>query len=343
MQLRIKILFILLAAINSQLFAQQVVELKMPKSNKVVIKLMFRNGAISDPEGKEGLTQLLTALITEGGTKDLTKEQINDKVYPWAANYGSSVDKEVSVFTFQVPAVFLTKFYPIIKGLILNPSFAQKDFDRVKSNQQNYVDEVIRTSSDEEFSKKALEDLLFRGTNYQHLIAGSSNSLKDITLDDVKKQYKKYFTRNNLTIGIAGNYTPAFLATLKKDMQLLPALQGALPVPGKAQMPDGINVEIIAKKNALGSAISGGFPMNLTRANDDFATMMVANSWLGEHRKEYSRLYQKMREQRSMNYGDYTYIEWYENGGANMLPPPGVPRSSNYFSFWIRPVQTAKG
>ena len=343
MQLRIKILFILLAAINSQLFAQQVVELKMPKSNKVVIKLMFRNGAISDPEGKEGLTQLLTALITEGGTKDLTKEQINDKVYPWAANYGSSVDKEVSVFTFQVPAVFLTKFYPIIKGLILNPSFAQKDFDRVKSNQQNYVDEVIRTSSDEEFSKKALEDLLFRGTNYQHLIAGSSNSLKDITLDDVKKQYKKYFTKNNLTIGIAGNYTPAFLATLKKDMQLLPALQGALPVPGKAQMPDGINVEIIAKKNALGSAIFGGFPMNLTRANDDFAAMMVANSWLGEHRKEYSRLYQKMREQRSMNYGDYTYIEWYENGGANMLPPPGVPRSSNYFSFWIRPVQTAKG
>lgn len=26
-----------------------------------------------------------------------------------------------------------------------------------------------------------------------------------------------------------------------------------------------------------------------------------------------------------------------------MLPPPGVPRFSNYFSFWIRPVQTAKG
>jgi zinc protease len=343
MQLRIKILFILLAAISTQIGAQQVVELKMPKSNKVVIKLMFRNGSITDPQGKEGITQLLASLVTEGGTRELTKEQITDKIYPWAANYGSSVDKEVSVFTFEVPAVFLVKFYPIIKGLLLNPSFSSKDFDRVKSNQQNYVDEVIRTSSDEEYSKKALEDFLFRGTNYQHLTAGTSSSLKDITLDDVKKQYKKYFCRNNLTIGIAGNYTAAFLATLQKDMQLLPALQGALPVPGKAQMPDGINIEIIAKKNALGSAIFGGFPMNLTRANDDFAAMMVANSWLGEHRKEYSRLYQKLREQRSMNYGDYTYIEWYENGGGNMLPSPGVPRSSNYFSFWIRPVQTAKG
>jgi zinc protease len=64
---------------------------------------------------------------------------------------------------------------------------------------------------------------------------------------------------------------------------------------------------------------------------------------MGEHRKSYSRLYQKIRGARSMNYGDYTYIEWYQNGGSNMLPVPGVPRSSNYFSFWIRPVQTAKG
>jgi len=44
-----------------------------------------------------------------------------------------------------------------------------------------------------------------------------------------------------------------------------------------------------------------------------------------------------------MNYGDYSYIEWYDNGGSNMLPPPGVPRHSNYFSIWIRPVQTAAG
>jgi zinc protease len=44
-----------------------------------------------------------------------------------------------------------------------------------------------------------------------------------------------------------------------------------------------------------------------------------------------------------MNYGDYTYIEWYDNGGSNMLPRPGFPRRMNYTSFWIRPVQTAKG
>lgn len=42
-----------------------------------------------------------------------------------------------------------------------------------------------------------------------------------------------------------------------------------------------------------------------------------------------------------MNYGDYAYIEWYSNGGRNQLPPSGVPRASNYWSIWIRPVQIA--
>jgi zinc protease len=70
---------------------------------------------------------------------------------------------------------------------------------------------------------------------------------------------------------------------------------------------------------------------------------MVANSFLGEHRKSYGRLYDKIRTTRSMNYGDYSYIEWYESGGQNMLPVAGVPRRSNYFSLWIRPVQIAEG
>ncbi len=334
---------LILLFITAFSFAQEVVELKMPKSNKIVIKLMFNNGSICDPVGKEGLTALTTSVIAEGGTKELTNSQITDKIYPWSAFYFGSCDKEVSVFTFEVPTAFIDQFYPIVKGLMLTPSFTQDDFDRVKSNQQNYVDQVIRASSDEEYSKKALEDFLFRGTNYQHLTSGTTQGLKAITLEDVKSQYKNFFTRSNITIGIAGNYTPEFLARLKADMAGLSPVQPSLPKPGKAKMPDGMNVEIISKDNALGSAIFAGFPMDITRSKDDFAALMVANSWLGEHRKSYSRLYQKIREARSMNYGDYTYIEWYENGGGNMLPAPGVPRSSNYFSIWIRPVQTAKG
>lgn len=323
--------------------AAEVIELKLPKSDKVVVKLMFKNGSMSDPKNKAGLTSLTANVIAEGGTKELSSTAIKDLIYPWASGYNVSVDKEVSIFTFSVHRDHLDKFYPVLKGLILTPRFEEEDFKRVKSNQQNYIDEVIRTSSDEEYSKKLLEDFLFRGSSYQHPVAGTSEGIKSSTLEDVKNHYLNYFTRTNLTIGIAGNYTPEFLNKLKSDMALLPEMKSPLPEMAIARIPNGIEVEIVSKDNALGSAIFAGFPMTLTRANDDFAALMIANSWLGEHRKSYSRLYQKIREQRSMNYGDYSYIEWYNNGGSNMLPRPGFPRRSNYFSIWIRPVQTAKG
>lgn len=322
---------------------QEVVELNLPKSEKIVVKLQFRNGSVCDPKGKEGITNLTANVITEGGTKDKTSGQIKDEMYPWAAGYSSSVDKEVTIFTFEFHKDHVTKFYPILKGLILTPRFAEEDFSRVKSNQQNYVEQVIRSSSDEEYSKKALEDLLFRSTNYRHMTQGTVSGVKAITLEDVKEHYKKYFTSKNIMIGVAGNYSADFIHMLKSDMNLLPAVAPVLPTPGKAETPPGIQVEIISKDEALGSAIFTGSPLNITRRDDDFAALMIANSWLGEHRKSYSRLYQKIREARSMNYGDYSYIEWYHNGGGNMLPQPGFPRSSNYFSVWIRPVQTAKG
>jgi zinc protease len=324
------------------LMGQEVVELKQSNSAKIVVKLMFKNGSISDPTGKEGLTYTTAQLITQGGTGDLSYSDIQEQIYPMAAQYESSVDKEVTIFTFEFHKDWQDVFYPTMMGLITNPSFEQADFDRVKVNQQAYVDQIIRASSDEEYSKKALEDFLFRGTDYQHMKEGTSASVASITLEDVKEHYKNFFTKNNLMIGIAGNYSSSFFDKLKNDLASLPETNPDIPEPAVIELPDGIEVEIIAKDGAFGSAIFTGYPLNITRADDDFAALVVANSYLGEHRKSYGRLYQMIREQRSMYYGDYSYIEWYNNGGRNMLPPPGVPRQSNYFAVWIRPVQIAK-
>lgn len=332
----------LIFMIVPKVFCQDIIELKLPETEKITIKFMFKNGSVSDPEGKEGLTHLTANLITSGGTENLTYNQIQEIIYPMAVELRSSVDKEVTVFTFSVHKDFIEDFYPILKDLILKPSFSEKDYTRIKSNQQNYVDQTIRSSSDEEYSKKALEDFLFRGTRYQHMVQGKSESLKTISLDDVISHYKNNFTRNNLLIGIVGNYPDGFPKRLKEDMQDLTNTIPALPDIKEPITPDGIKVEIVSKENAFGSAIFMGFPINVTRKNDDFAALMVANSYLGEHRKSYGVLYNKLRNTRSMNYGDYSYIEWFNDGGWRSQPPSGFPRSTNYFSIWIRPVQIAK-
>jgi zinc protease len=337
------VLLLLAFILSLPAVATDFVELRLSGSNKVVFKFMFRNGSIADPVGQEGLTGLTTSLVGDGGTSSMTSTQLKDFLYPMAAQISYSVDKEVAIFTFEVHVDHLVAFYPVMIDLLTRPRMDEGDFHRLKSNQENYVAQVIRTSSDEEYSKKALEDLLFRGTRYQHMPSGTVSAVGKLTLEACKKHYQEYFRQDNLMVGIAGNYSPALFNRLKEDVKKLPPGAPQLPAPITPRQPDGIQVEIVAKKGALGSAIFTGTPLAITRRDDDFAALMVANSWLGEHRNSNSRLYQKIREQRSMNYGDYTYIEWYQNGGGNMLPPPGVPRNANYFAIWIRPVQIAKG
>ena len=63
------------------IMAQEIIELKLPNSNKIVVKLMFKNGSICDPAGKEGLTYTTIQLITQGGTGELSFSDIQDKIY----------------------------------------------------------------------------------------------------------------------------------------------------------------------------------------------------------------------------------------------------------------------
>jgi zinc protease len=64
--------------------------------------------------------------------------------------------------------------------------------------------------------------------------------------------------------------------------------------------------------------------------------LWVANSWLGEHRNSSSHLYQVIRTARGMNYGDYSYIEAYPEGGFRQKPPTNVARRQQCFEVWIR-------
>jgi zinc protease len=105
-----------------------------------------------------------------------------------------------------------------------------------------------------------------------------------------------------------------------------------------ATMTDGSRV-VIVEKETRSVAVSIGFPILATRGVADYAALLVANSYLGQHRMSYGLLYQKMREARGLNYGNYSYIEHFPNGGQRMEPPPNLARRQQIFQIWIRPVE----
>jgi zinc protease len=317
--------------------AQAPVLLPLEEDPNVAFKLWFQVGSQNDPPGKEGLAALTASLISEGGTRDRAYEEILEDLFPLAASYGASVDKEMTVVTGVVYRDAVARYYPLLLDAVLNPGFREADFERLRSRAIDVLEKQLRYSSDEELGKATLYNRIFRGTPYGHLDLGTVEGLKAITLDDVREFYATYYTRENVVIGLGGAYDENLRDRLVADLQRLP--EGKPPtVPAPQPEPiDGREV-VLVQKPGESTAISFGYPIDLHRGEREFYALWLANSWLGEHRNSVSHLYQVIRETRGMNYGDYSYIEAFPQGGFRSMPPTGVGRRQQIFEVWIRPV-----
>lgn len=316
----------------------KVVKLISENDPTISVRLLFHVGSQDDPAGKEGLASITAEMLTDASTLKNNYDQILQKLYPMAAGYGAQVDKEVTVITGRVHKDNWDKYYQLLKEAVLEPAFQEEDFTRIKNQTLNYLQNTLRYSSDEELGKQVLNQFIFKGTAYGHPEAGLVESVKKLTVDDVKAFYKKYFTRDNLTIGLGGAITDQLTAAVKKDLDALPQSLDIQHPEIKPQVIDGLQVELVEKKTGS-TAISFGFPIDLQRSDADFMAMWLANSWLGEHRNSSSHLYQVIREIRGLNYGDYSYIEAFPNGHVRQFPPPNIGRHHQIFQIWIRPVQ----
>ena len=313
--------------------------LPIPSSPLVTFRVQFQTGAIDDPAGKNGLAQLAAAMVAQAGTATHSYEQITELLYPMASSVTAYVDKEVTTFVGTTHIENLDRFTGLFLEMLLEPGFHQTDFDRIKANQINYLTKTLRGANDEELGKQTMLSFIYQGHPYGTPNEGTVAGVESITLDDVKRHRASAYTRANVVVGMAGGYSPALLERVMREMEKLPtgsARATVVPAPVSPIQ----NFEVLAvEKDCLATAISIGFPIDITRSSPDFYPLMIANSFLGEHRTFNGRLMNRMREVRGLNYGDYSYIEHFVQDGGSTFPLPNYTRNQQYFSIWIRPVQ----
>ena len=311
--------------------------LPVPTDPTVSFRIWFKAGSQNDPTGKEGLAEITAAMLTDAATMKNSYEAILAKLYPLAASYNASASTEMTVIYGRTHKDNLADYYPLFLDAIVRPAFRQEDLDRIKSQALNYLENVLRYANDEELGKAVLYNRLFSGTPYGHITTGTIESVRSITVDDVRSFYAKHYTRDNVVIGLGGGYDESLVKHLSADLGSLPEGTPASVPVSRAKTLKGFHVTIV-EKDAPATAISMGYPIGILRGSKEWYALAIANSWLGEHRNSSSHLYQVIREKRGLNYGDYSYIEHYPNGGQRQLPPQNVCRRQQIFEVWIRPV-----
>ncbi len=320
----------------------EIATLLMKNDSPIVnFRILFNTGSASDPKGKEGVAQLTAEMITDAGSKSMKYEEIQKALFPLAAGFGNQVDKEMTVFSGTTHADNLNAYYDIVSQQLLSPGWGESDFTRVKTNLINEITVSLRENNDEELGKEALYEFIYKNHPYGHLNYGHVAALEKLTLDDVKNFYAENYTRANLVVGVAGNFSDEFLNRFKKDLAQLPEGTSVKMAPPQPVAINGFEAEIV-QKETRSTAVSFGFPIDVNRSHPDFAALWLVRSYFGEHRSSNSYLYQRIREIRGMNYGDYAYIEYFPNGMFQFHPDPNLGRQQQIFQVWIRPVESVQ-
>ena len=317
----------------------ELVVLANPGNPIVSFRLVFHAGSVDDPQGKEGLTALTASLLAEGGTRKLTSAQLLEALFPMAAELDVFPDKEFTTFSGRVHKDFLPRFLELFTDVLLEPRYDPNEFERLRTDALNTIVNRLRNENDERLGQVALDALLFRGHPYEHFVGGTVQGLKAITLDDMKTHARRVFTQDRLVIGLAGPVDDALKKSLTSRLSALPptgAPRVALPTvavePGRA---------IVIQKPTLSTAISMGYVTPLRRGDPDFFRVAFALSYLGEHRQFHGVLFNELREQRGLNYGDYAYAEHFIEQPGTTYSRTNIARTQQDISIWIRPVVPA--
>jgi zinc protease len=315
--------------------------LSSPSTPLIAFRFVFRAGSQNDPPSKEGLAALTAAMVSQGGTESLTYDQVLAAFYPMASMLVDECHTEMTVFSGVVHRDNVRAYVPLATEMITRPRFAREDFERLRAEALDRVSKYLRANNDEELGKWALQVELYRDSPYGHPDVGTVQGLKAITLEDVKDFHRRHYTIAGLHVGIAGGFDEENQAEVLKRIGALPTAASPIPNLPEPRRPSGLDVTIIAKP-ADATAISMGFPIDVTRRDDDFYALAVANSYLGDHRTFNGKLMKEMRSERGLNYGDFSYIEDFIQEARTTFAVTNNARRQQYFSIWIRPVPADK-
>jgi zinc protease len=304
------------------------------------LRVMFEAGSVDDPAGKEGLTHVTVLSMLEGAAGGISYVDRVRKLFPMAAEIGGHVGREQVVLYARVHRDHLQSFYPLFRDVLVAPDFPQADFERVRARALASLTQDLRGADDESLGKEVLQQMVFEHHPYGRPELGTETGLSQLKLADLRPHWQRILCKKRVYAALSGAVESDLQNQFAQDLgRLISETCSEPPTIPAPIIPNERRVWLVDKPEAASVAISMGLSIPVTRAHPDYPALTLIAAYLGQHRTFAGRLMQKMRADRSLNYGDYAYAEHFVQDGQSRFPRPNVGRHQQYFSVWLRPVR----
>lgn len=243
---------------------------------------------------KAGLNDLMGAMLGKGSTKtakDIFEEEID------------FMGATLEIFESGAFASGLSRYFDRLMSMMaeaaLMPNFTQEELD----SERNKAIEALKT---EEKSAGAIagrvRNVLVYGRNHPYGEYVTVESLNNITLEDIRTHYAKYYVPGKAYMVIMGDVK--FADVKAKVTKYFAAWQKAMPP--NATFVDPVNVSqtqinFVDVPNAVQAEVTFVNSVKLSMTHPDYFAVLIANEIVGGSFESY--LNKTLREEKAWTYG----------------------------------------
>jgi len=166
------------------------------------INVSWRGGSAVDPEGLEGLTNLMASLIDEGAD-DLDSLAFKNEMARLGATMLFDVSRDQISANIQLLTINRADTISLVAKAINTPRFDEDAVARIKGEITAYL--KFQKQDPATMAKNAWYQRAFMGHGYAHPTSGTETGLSHIKKDDIIQHHNLLMARDNLIVSIVGD------------------------------------------------------------------------------------------------------------------------------------------
>ena len=276
----------------------------------IAVDFAFVGGAVQDPPGKAG-TAALTASLLDAGAGDLDSTAFSDRLERKAIQMGFSAQRDAIHGTMRTLTENRDDAFELLRLAITAPRFDARDVEISRAQ----ILSLLRreTTSPTDIASRRWWETAFEGHPYGRPVNGTSETVSNISIADLKSYTHRVLARENLKITVVGDIDAETLKVLlDRTFSALPEKPELYPIANVA--PRGLGRRIEVSLDVPQTVVDFGGP-GIPRQDPDFMAAYLINHILGGGSTD-SRLYQEVREKRGLAYSVSDNLVWLDHAAV---------------------------
>lgn len=290
----------------------------------VTVRVMIGTGSREENDKEAGSAHFLEHFVFKGTKKFPKMYDINEAVEKVGGAFNAYTGQNEMGFWVKMDKGNLQLAARIVGQVVTEPILPKEHFDKERGT----ILEELHMYEDRPNSKAAeeCEKLLFGKTNMGRPIIGTVKSLKDMTVEELKKYLDKWFVAENMVVGVVGSYgsDEDVLEIIKKEFA--PLIKDSRKTPEKNKFmwdtQSEPRLKLTSRKAEQAAVVMAfrGIDMNDERRWAlELTNIVFGDGWL-------SRLMKEVREERGWAYAIGSDCDQFTDAGA-VLIGAGLPKN----------------